>query len=59
MSQDDVATELNYDEDGCILLLAAFVRLWMRDARKSDHELHQLAAFLDQDVGWLRRRVAS
>lgn len=58
MSQDQNATELSYDDDGCILLLAAFVRLWMRDARKSEHELRRLAAFLDRDVGWLRRRVA-
>lgn len=36
-----------YDSDGCLLLLSAIVRIWWRDALRSQTELAELATFLE------------
>lgn len=48
---------MNYEDDWALVLLAAILRQWVRDARQSEYELQKLAEFVDRDPAWLRRMV--
>ena len=45
------------DEDGCLRLLAAVVKLWLRDARRDPHERAAVAAWLEVTPIELQRRI--
>lgn len=45
------------DEDGALRLLAAVVKLWLRDARQDSEEQAAIAAWLDVTPAELQRRI--
>lgn len=45
------------DYEGCLRLLAAHAKLWLRDARKDTEELAAVAAWLDMTPEELQRRI--
>lgn len=45
------------DEDGCLRLLAAVVKLWLRDALRDPHERAAVAAWLEVTPAELQRHM--